>query len=126
MKWKQILAIVLISASTTGVTMWGVKYFSHDGTYVYQKDGDTGKIPANYAGFNGVNGSSGPADFSAAAEAAIPATVHIKTKATRTVSNNLPRNTHSAICSPTWMISLAMEPALYRKWLPAPAPSSAK
>ena len=92
MKWKQILAIVLISASTTGVTMWGVKYFSHDGTYVYQKDGDTGKIPANYAGFNGVNGSSGPADFSAAAEAAIPATVHIKTKATRTVSNNLPRN----------------------------------
>lgn len=92
MKWKQILAIVLISASTTGVTMWGVNHFSHDGTYVYQKDGDTGKIPANYAGFNGVNGSTGPADFSAAAEAAIPATVHIKTKATRTVSNNLPRN----------------------------------
>lgn len=92
MKWKQILAIVLISASTTGATMWGVNHFSHDGTYVYQKDGDTGKIPANYAGFNGINGSTGPADFSAAAEAAIPATVHIKTKATRTVSNNLPRN----------------------------------
>ncbi|MFL5744512.1 MAG: trypsin-like peptidase domain-containing protein [Niastella sp.] len=92
MKWKQILAIVLISASTTGVTMWGVNHFSHDGTYVYQKSGDTGKIPANYAGFNGINGSTGPADFSAAAEAAIPATVHIKTKATRTVSNNLPRN----------------------------------
>jgi serine protease Do len=92
MKWKQILAIVLISASTTGVTMWGVNHFSHDSTYVYQKEGDTGKIPANYAGFNGINGSGGPADFSAAAEAAIPATVHIKTKATRTVSNNLPRN----------------------------------
>ena len=92
MKWKQILAIVLISASTTGVTMWGVNHFSHDSTYVYQKEGDTGKIPANYAGFNGISGSAGPADFSAAAEAAIPATVHIKTKATRTVSNNLPRN----------------------------------
>jgi serine protease Do len=93
MKWKQILAIVLISASTTGVTMWGVNHFSHDdSTYVYQKEGDTGKIPANYAGFNGIAGSNGPADFSAAAEAAIPATVHIKTKATRTVSNNLPRN----------------------------------
>src|SRR5690349_22408043 len=92
MKWKQILAIVLISASTTGVTMWGVNHFSHDSTYVYQKEGDTGKIPANYAGFNGVAGANGPADFSAAAEAAIPATVHIKTKATRTVSNNLPRN----------------------------------
>jgi serine protease Do len=91
MKWKQILAIVLISAATTGVTMWGVNHLSHD-TYVYQKEGDTGKIPANYAGFNGVAGQNGPVDFSAAADAAIPATVHIKTKATRTVSNNLPRN----------------------------------
>jgi serine protease Do len=91
MKWKQILAIVLISAATSGVTMWGVNHFSHD-TYVYQKEGDTGKIPANYAGFNGVAGQNGPVDFSAAADAAIPATVHIKTKATRTVSNNLPRN----------------------------------
>jgi serine protease Do len=90
MKWKQILAIVLISASTTGVTMWGVNHFSHD-TYVYHKEGDTGKIPANYAGFNGISGA-GPVDFSAAADATIPATVHIKTKATRTVSNNLPRN----------------------------------
>jgi serine protease Do len=91
MKWKQILAIVLISASTTGVTMWGVNHFSHD-TYVYQKEGDTGKIPANYAGFNGLAGQNGPVDFSPAADATIPATVHIKTKATRTVSNNLPRN----------------------------------
>jgi serine protease Do len=57
MKWKQILAIVLISAATTGVTMWGVNHFGHD-TYVYQKEGDTGKIPANYAGFNGVAGQN--------------------------------------------------------------------
>jgi serine protease Do len=92
MKWKQILAIVLISAPTTGVTMWGYNHFSHDDTYVYHKEGDTGKIPANYAGFNGVVGQNGPIDFSPAADAATPATVHIKTKATRTVSNNLPRN----------------------------------
>ena len=91
MKWKQILAIVLISAATTGVTMWGYNHFGHDDTYVYHKEGDTGKIPANYAGFNGVAGN-GPIDFSPAADAAIPATVHIKTKATRSVSNNLPRN----------------------------------
>lgn len=91
MKWKQILAIILISASTTGLTMWGYNHLGHD-TYVYQKDGDSGKIPANYAGFNGVAGNNGPVDFTAAAEAAIPATVHIKTKATRTVSNNLPHN----------------------------------
>jgi len=72
--------------------MWGYNHFSHDDTYVYHKEGDTGKIPANYAGFNGVVGANGPIDFSAAADAATPATVHIKTKATRTVSNNLPRN----------------------------------
>ena len=92
MKWKQILAIVLISASTTGLTLWGYNHLGHD-TYVYQKDGDSGKVPANYAGFNGAAGqNNGPVDFTAAADAAIPATVHIKTKATRTVSNNLPRN----------------------------------
>jgi len=91
MKWKQILAIILISASTSGLTMWGYNHLGHE-TYVYAKEGDSGKIPANYAGFNGVAGQSGPVDFSPAAEAAIPATVHIKTKATRTVSNNLPRN----------------------------------
>jgi Trypsin-like serine proteases, typically periplasmic, contain C-terminal PDZ domain len=93
MKWKQILAVILLSASTTAVTMWGYNHLKGD-TYVYeqgQRGGDSGKIPANYAGFNGLAGQT-PVDFSAAAEAAIPATVHIKTKATRTVSNNLPRN----------------------------------
>ena len=35
--------------------------------------------------------SAGPADFVDAASAAIPATVHIKTKTVRTASNNLPR-----------------------------------
>ncbi len=38
-----------------------------------------------------VTKSAGPADFVDAASAAIPATVHIKTKTVRTVSNNLPR-----------------------------------
>src|SRR6185295_1986505 len=35
--------------------------------------------------------SAGPADFVDAASAAIAATVHIKTKTVRTVSNNLPK-----------------------------------
>jgi serine protease Do len=35
--------------------------------------------------------AAAPADFVPAANASIPATVHIKTKATRTASNNLPR-----------------------------------
>lgn len=93
MKLKQIVAIVLLSATTTVATLWAYNRYNKDKTYVYQSENnnnDTGKIPANYAGFTGSNAA--PVDFSAAAGAAIPATVHIKTKATRMASNNLPRN----------------------------------
>lgn len=92
MKLKQIVAIVLLSGATTVGTMWGYNHYSKNGIYEYQAENNTqGKIPSNYARFNGENGNTGPVDFTAAADAAIPATVHIKTKATRTVSNNLPR-----------------------------------
>jgi serine protease Do len=94
MKLKQIVAIVILSAATTVGTMWGYNRFAgNNEVYAYplSKGNDTGKIPANYAGFNGIAGTQGYFDFTAAAEAASPATVHIKTKATRTVSNNLPR-----------------------------------
>jgi Do/DeqQ family serine protease len=91
MKFKQIAAIVLLSAATTFATMWGYQRFAKQDTYVYQNDNnDSGKIPANYADFKGVMNAP-TADFVPAANAAIPATVHIKTKATRTASNNLPR-----------------------------------
>lgn len=90
MKFKQIAAVVLLSAATTFATMWGYQQYAKQDTYVYQNDNnDSGKIPANYADFKGL--MSAPADFVPAANAAIPATVHIKTKATRTASNNLPR-----------------------------------
>ena len=96
MKFKQIVAVVLLSAVTTVGTMWGYNRFTKNNTYVYQQsndadNNDTGKIPANYADFKGWNGNT-PVDFSAAANAATPATVHIKTKVNRTASNNLPRN----------------------------------
>ncbi|PZR14748.1 MAG: serine protease, partial [Flavobacterium psychrophilum] len=91
MKFKQIAAIVLLSATTTFATMWGYQRFAKQDTYVYQNDNnDSGKIPANYADFKGLTNAP-TADFVPAANAAIPATVHIKTKATRTASNNLPR-----------------------------------
>lgn len=91
MKFKQIAAIVLLSATTTFATMWGYQRFARQETYVYQNDNnDSGKIPANYADFKGLTNAP-TADFVPAANAAIPATVHIKTKATRTASNNLPR-----------------------------------
>ncbi len=92
MKLKQIVAVVLISAGTSVATFWGYNRIAgNNDTYTYRHSGnDSGKIPANYAGFNGLEGTA-TVDFVPAAEAAIPTVVHIKTKATRTVSNNLPR-----------------------------------
>jgi serine protease Do len=95
MKLKQTVAIVLLSASTTVATMWGYNHFAgKNEIYTYQdsRGNDSGKAPANYAKFNGIDGANANFDFTAAAEAAIPATVHIKTKSNRTVSNNLPKN----------------------------------
>src|ERR1700744_4389591 len=90
MKAKQVVAVILISASTAIATMWGYDHLSNGKTYYYAQD--SGKVPANYAKFFEKNDkSAGPADFTDAASAAIPATVHIKTKTVRTVSNNLPK-----------------------------------
>ena len=95
MRAKQVVAVILISASTAMATMWGYSHFTEGGkTYVYSQQ-DSNKVPSNYAKFfEGKEGRSanGPADFSDAASAAIPATVHIKTKTVRTVSNNLPKH----------------------------------
>jgi hypothetical protein len=93
MKAKQILAVVLISATTAVGSMWGYQKFSTSNTYVYSSTQQQGKMPGNYAGyFDGVvNTANAPADFTAAAAAAIPATVHIKTKTIRQANNNLPR-----------------------------------
>jgi serine protease Do len=89
MKLKQVVGIVFISAATTLGSLWGYNHFSPSGTYFYKQD--TSKIPSNYAKFFENGKSAGPADFVDAASAAIPATVHIKTKTVRQASNNLPR-----------------------------------
>lgn len=92
MKFKQIIGMVLISAVTTLVTLVGYRKFTTDDVYVYKTGvNDSGKAPVNYAGFNGVTGVNAGIDFIPAASAAIPATVHIKTKTNRTASNNLPK-----------------------------------
>ena len=93
MKLKQILAVVVLSATTTVCTIWGYNQIKKDDTYVYtQPSGnDSGRLPVNYAGFEGIQGVNAGVDFTPAAAAAIPATVHIKTKANRTASNNLPK-----------------------------------
>ena len=93
MKFKNTLAVIALSATTTLATLWGFNHFNKDSVYIYPqpKAVDSGKVPANYAGFDGIAGLNASIDFTPAAAAAIPATVHIKTKAARTVSNNLPR-----------------------------------
>ncbi len=93
MKWKQILFTVVISAVTTCGVIWGYgTYFKKDNSYAGQQ---AGAIPANYkyAGLlDGNNPSGGALDFTAPAEAATPAVVHIKTKTNaKQVNNNLPR-----------------------------------
>jgi serine protease Do len=95
MKLKQVAAIMLISATTTVGSMWAYNKISKTDTYVYpsQAAANAGKTPSNYAKFDGVTGlNNTPADFTAAASAAIPATVHIKTKTNAMATNNLPRS----------------------------------
>ena len=92
MKLKQVAGIVFISAATTLGSLWGYNHFNQitqTGTYLYSQD--SSKVPANYAKFFNNEKSAGPADFVDAASAAIPATVHIKTKTVRQASNNLPK-----------------------------------
>ncbi len=93
MKTKQILSIVLISIVTSAATFWGYNKFVQKDAYVYPSkvNSEQGKDPINYTGFDGTTGTENPIDFTQAAGIAIPATVHIKTKATRTATNNLPR-----------------------------------
>jgi serine protease Do len=92
MKAKQVVAVILISASTAVATLWGYNRINGSKTYFYAQD--SSKIPVNYAKFfeGQRSGGAGPLDFTDAASAAIPATVHIKTKTVRTVSNNLPKH----------------------------------
>ncbi len=90
MKFRQVAAIVFLSAATSLGSLWGYHHYFGSKTYFYAQDST--KIPANYARFfDGEKFGSGPADFTDAASASIPATVHIKTKTNRTASNNLPR-----------------------------------
>jgi Do/DeqQ family serine protease len=89
MKWKQILLIVSISAGSALASVWGYNKFSHHQTSFVQS---VNGVPANYAGFFDNKTATPAADFTKAANAAVQAVVHIKTKIpAKKVSNNLPR-----------------------------------
>jgi Do/DeqQ family serine protease len=89
MNLKNIVAIVAISASTAFVTVWG---YGEIQKRKYAGMQEAGKLPVNYAGFFDKGNAGNTVDFTAAATAATPAVVHIKTKTkAKQVSNNLPR-----------------------------------
>ncbi|HEX6332631.1 MAG TPA: trypsin-like peptidase domain-containing protein [Flavisolibacter sp.] len=92
MKFKQVLAIVAISAVSAVGSVALYDTFTDRDTVVV---GSAEKgLPANYAGFfDGKTGTTADLDFTKAANSAVPAVVHIKTKIpAKKVSNNLPRN----------------------------------
>lgn len=93
MKWKQLLLVVVVSATSAIGSVWiAGKYFSKVPAIAQSADG---KVPVNYAGFFENGGAVGdPVDFTKAASAAVPAVVHIKTKiaARRVNGNDLPRS----------------------------------
>jgi serine protease Do len=93
MKFKQVLLIVAISAgSAVGSVALYNKYLNTENITVGSAEKG---LPANYAGFfDGKPGAPAEGlDFVKAANSAVPAVVHIKTKIpAKKVSNNLPRN----------------------------------
>ena len=95
MKWKQLLLIVAVSASSAVGSVWTYGKLTHRNDSFVHQSTDT-KLPANYAGFFdnvATTGSGEPVDFTKAANASVPAVVHIKTKIpARKISNELPRS----------------------------------
>jgi Do/DeqQ family serine protease len=79
LNWKNVLAIVAISAGTAIASIWG--YGKLVQPEISSGSQATNQLPVNYAGFfnnSGNNGSS--VDFTPAATTATPAVVHIKTR----------------------------------------------
>ena len=91
MKWKQILLIVGISAVSAITSVWVYGKITGKKSGLIQTS--NGTVPANYAGYFENAGAGGePVDFTKAANASVPAVVHIKTKiAAKKTNNQLPR-----------------------------------
>jgi Do/DeqQ family serine protease len=89
MKLKSILLVVVISAATAVLSVWGYGKWMQS---QYAGNQEPGKLPVNYAGFFDKNAPVGPVDFTAASTSATPAVVHIKTRTkAKQVTNNLPK-----------------------------------
>ena len=94
MKFKQLLLIVAVSAVSAVGSVWIYsKVVARQYTAAFNQSSD-GKVPVNYAGFLDNAAPIGEAtDFTKAANAAVPAVVHIKTKTpAKKITNQLPRS----------------------------------
>jgi serine protease Do len=97
MKLKQILLVVAISATSAIGSVWTYGKLTGKNDTGFVQSTTKNKLPDNYkfAGIEeGIVGNTAePIDFTKAAQAAVPAVVHIKTKIpARKISNNLPRS----------------------------------
>jgi Do/DeqQ family serine protease len=93
MKWKQLLLVVGVSAISAVSSVWiyGKIISERQAASFYQST--DGKAPVNYAGFFNAAPGNAAVDFTKAANAAVPAVVHIKTKTpAKRITNQLPRN----------------------------------
>lgn len=91
MKIKQVLLTVLISVLTTLALIFGYGKLTSEKVYFSNQQNE---FPANYryAGFPEGGNSGASIDFRQAANASIPAVVHIKTKTNaKKATNNIPR-----------------------------------
>ena len=92
MKWKQLLLVIGVSALTAVSSAWLYNYFAQGRYGISVGQFSDGKVPVNYAGFfdNAAPGAE-VTDFTKAANAAVPAVVHIKTKTpAKRITNQLP------------------------------------
>jgi serine protease Do len=91
MNWKQVFTIIAISATTAvGSVVIYNKATTNKQSFTYGNE----KLPANYANYSPLGGDGTQFDFTQAAESAVPAVVHIKTKtaAKKIAVNNQQRN----------------------------------
>ncbi|MFI5130765.1 MAG: S1C family serine protease, partial [Chitinophagales bacterium] len=97
MKFKQLMLIVAVSATSAIGSVWTYNKLSPKKTSMIVSADQ--KLPVNYARFsdNVAVGAGDPVDFTKAASAAVPAVVHIKTKIPAKRVNNIQRQRNNSV-----------------------------
>src|SRR6478736_1450555 len=98
MKWKQLLLVVAVSATSAVGSVWTYNKFTTKRSAEVAA-AEYSKYPANYARYsdNIAGAPADPIDFTKAASTAVPAVVHIKTKIPAKRVSNIQRNRNGSI-----------------------------